>query len=445
MGSLEHEQTSPDVPLREHAAPSAGGTEGQMLFPPGASNALVSQFLARMPSRRELRAAAPPPDPPRSPGPSRTLLQRARAAAVEEDEEYEELDPEAAEYLYQPGAERHRITFGHFAGDAIGELERRDAARREAQEKARKEAEERARKDAEEKARKDAEEKARKDAEEKTKAEAAAKAKEAEEKKRKAAEADAAKAKAEQAAIDTRLATELGAAWTSMSAAGRDTIVSESYTASRLAPAEQQSRLNALKLKIGKGTGAEKTEKARRKLDEELRDKAVALAKARVPAAAPVVPATPAPTPSVKPTRDEVDKLAEGPGKGCGTRRAIEHGLVELRHEGRPGESGTYRSKQEKDDKKGHQYGPFSRRFRVFLKNPTTNQWFAAKWVYHVHFRSTETPTQVDWIHAKLTKTELSHDHTQLSPELEALVRPMMLAAIRGTVDKTSDFAKEFK
>ena len=420
---------------REHEAKPAGGPDSQTLFQPGTSNALVSQFLARMP------------------------LQRARSAAVEEEEE--ELDPEAAEYLYRPGAERHRITFGDFAGGAIAELERRDAARREAQEKARKDAEEQARKEAEEQARKEAEERARKEAEEKarkeaeektrleaekTKAEAEAKAKAAEEKKRKAAEEEAAKAKAEYTAIAAQLAKDLGAPWTSMPSGGRDTIVAESYAASRLSSSDYQTRLNAIKAGFRKGSSSEKAEKARRQLEDELRASAVALAKARVPAPAPVVPATPvAPTPPPKPTREEVDKLAEGPGKGCGTRRAIEHGLVDLVHEGRPGESGTYRSKQEKEDKKGYQYGPFSRRFRVFLKNPTTNHWFAAKWVYHVHFRSTENPTQVDWIHAKLTKTELSHDHTQLSPELEALVRPMMLAAINSDVDAGSDFPKEFK
>lgn len=384
------------------------------------------------------------------------LLQRARTAAAGVEEE---LDPEAAEYLYRPGAERHRITLGHFGGEALAEMERRDAARREADEKARKEAEEQARKEAEEKARKEAEERARLEAEErarreaedaarleaeKTKAEAAAKSKAAGEKQRQAAEEEAAKVKLEYAAIDAQLAKDLGPTWTSMSPIARQTIVSESYAASRLPSSEYQSRVNTIKSRIRKGSSREKTENARRQLEDELRADAVVRAKARVPAPASVVGAAAAsPTLSAKPTPQELDELAEAPGRGCGTRRAIEHGLIQLRHQGRPSESGTYRSEQEKSEKRGRQYGPFSRRFRVFITKPAHT--FPAKWVYHVHFRSTEKPKQVDWIHAKLTKEELGHKHWQVPPDLLSLVEPMVLAAINDAADESSDFAKEFK
>jgi hypothetical protein len=108
---------------------------------------------------------------------------------------------------------------------------------------------------------------------------------------------------------------------------------------------------------------------------------------------------------------ENAKRLRTSAGKGISLDQAINRGLVRFRH------GGSYRSEDELNQKKGNQYGPFSRKFWVDVRddsNRTLVQGDEAGWVIHVHYKTTDpaqqNPPRIDRAHAKRKDTEFAHE-----------------------------------
>ena len=90
------------------------------------------------------------------------------------------------------------------------------------------------------------------------------------------------------------------------------------------------------------------------------------------------------------------------PTKGkIGMQHLLDLNLIGLKHKG------SYRDTAEKKEKKGEQYGPFSRAFWVKTLSPSQD----CEWVVHVHYHSNEpgvrnTKGNIDKMHAKTKDDE---------------------------------------
>jgi hypothetical protein len=91
-----------------------------------------------------------------------------------------------------------------------------------------------------------------------------------------------------------------------------------------------------------------------------------------------------------------VDKLPTGAALMDLYRAAVQ-GLLDIEH------NDTYRSNYEIDEKKGQQFGPFSREYRVYVLTVPTraNSWRRCDWVIHVHFKSSKSPSEIEYLHLK--------------------------------------------
>ena len=112
-------------------------------------------------------------------------------------------------------------------------------------------------------------------------------------------------------------------------------------------------------------------------------------------------------------------------------RSAAQHQL-ELVHKA------TYRTEAEKTEKRGSQYGPFSREFDARIYGtvpgrPTQYKW--CTWVVHVHFRTSERPTEIEYLHLKKGSERRKKINHVINRNLHNHLSPLVVASADRAVD----------
>jgi hypothetical protein len=112
--------------------------------------------------------------------------------------------------------------------------------------------------------------------------------------------------------------------------------------------------------------------------------------------------------------------------------RAAAQGKLELVH------NDTYRTDAESRDKRGSQYGPFSREFsaRVFgTVQGRPRQFVWCTWLVHVHFRTSERPAEIEYLHLKKRADRKKKINHVLNRPLHNHLAPLVVQSTDRAVD----------
>jgi hypothetical protein len=112
-------------------------------------------------------------------------------------------------------------------------------------------------------------------------------------------------------------------------------------------------------------------------------------------------------------------------------RAAAQHKL-ELVH------NATYRTDKELERKRASHYGPFSREFGARIYGtvhgqPGRYEW--CTWVVHVHFRTSERPTEIEYLHLKKRSERRKPINHVMNRNLHNHLSPLVVASINPGLD----------
>ena len=112
--------------------------------------------------------------------------------------------------------------------------------------------------------------------------------------------------------------------------------------------------------------------------------------------------------------------------------RAAAQGKLRLIHDS------TYRSEFERTEKRGSQYGPFSREFSARIYETVAGrprEYVWCTWVVHVHFRTSERPTEIEYLHLKKRSDRRKKINHVLNRNLHNHLSPLVVASANRAVD----------
>jgi len=304
-----------------------------------------------------------------------------------------------------------------------------EAARREEEERQRLEALEAQRREAEEQLRQEEEERRRVEAEQKKEADRAAAQK---------LWVDAMKAISDR--LVQQLRVEVGALWLHLLSGEQDAAINDiaqvvqrpyaeqaslekqvRYPSKRAKALEGEALAVAVMSKI-ESDGAKAVSSWAEKL------KAVGVPRAQEAAhqaevAQPVTPAA-----LVRLTRTEIPSGADL----IELYRAAAQGKLELVH------NATYRTEAENREKRGSQYGPFSREFSARIYGTVQDrpgEYVWCTWVVHVHFRTSERPTEIEYLHLKKRSDRRKKINHVMNRPLHNHLSPLAVGSTNSSVD----------
>jgi hypothetical protein len=101
----------------------------------------------------------------------------------------------------------------------------------------------------------------------------------------------------------------------------------------------------------------------------------------------------------------------------------------------------SYRTKFERDQKKGSQHGPFSREFFVYIYGTRRNQpdfYVRADWVFHVHYKTSADPLVKEYLHSKRWIDRGVTINHVINKKLEETMDVPLRNVVDLNIDKTS-------